>query len=445
MSSIPDALVALDAAVQAVGGLDWEAVAVRERLGALDRLETMRRRAGAAALDLLGSIERSRDPALGGATAKVVADVLRITPTEARRRIRDAGQLHHRTSLTGQTLPPLLPATAKAWDAGLLDIDHLRTIQNFIRDLPEDIHPAQVEKAEAFLAQKATELRPDQLEKVADRLTTTLNPDGTFSEDYRAAQRGFQWCGRQRADGMSIARLVATPELRAMLEAWLAAFAAPGMCNPDDQSPTVTGEPIQTAQDNDTRTHPQRQHDALAALVRGQLGDPTLGQHNGLPVTVIVSTTLEQLQSGAGQAVTAGGSLLPIPDLIRMASHSWHYLCVFDNHTERALYLGRSKRIATADQRIVLHSKDRGCTAPGCDIPGYLCQTHHVEEWADGGTTDIDRLTFACGAHHRLITPGGWTTRKRRDGTTEWRPPPQIPLPGGINDYHHPERLLPED
>jgi hypothetical protein len=244
---------------------------------------------------------------------------------------------------------------------------------------------------------------------------------------------------------MSIARLVATPELRAMLEAWLAAFAAPGMCNPDDQSPTVTGEPIQTAQDNDTRTHPQRQHDALAALVRGQLGDPTLGQHNGLPVTVIVSTTLEQLQSGAGQAVTAGGSLLPIPDLIRMASHSWHYLCVFDNHTERALYLGRSKRIATADQRIVLHSKDRGCTAPGCDIPGYLCQTHHVEEWADGGTTDIDRLTFACGAHHRLITPGGWTTRKRRDGTTEWRPPPQIPLPGGINDYHHPERLLPED
>jgi hypothetical protein len=108
MSSIHDALATLDAAVQAVGGLDWEAVAVRERLGALDRLETMRRRAGAAALDLLGSIERSKDPALGGATAKIVADILRITPTEARRRIRDTGQLHHRTSLTGQALPPLL-------------------------------------------------------------------------------------------------------------------------------------------------------------------------------------------------------------------------------------------------------------------------------------------------------------------------------------------------
>jgi hypothetical protein len=158
---------------------------------------------------------------------------------------------------------------------------------------------------------------------------------------------------------------------------------------------------------------------------------------------VIVSTTLDQLQAGAGHAVTAGGSLLPVPDLIRMAAHAWHYLCVFDNHSERAIHLGRSKRIATADQRIVLHSKDRGCTAPGCDMPGYLCEVHHVDEWADGGRTDVDRLTFACGAHHRLIKPGGWSTRKRRDGSTEWRPPPQIPLPGGTNGFHHPERLVP--
>ena len=60
-------------------------------------------------------------------------------------------------------------------------------------------------------------------------------------------------------------------------------------------------------------------------------------------------------------------------DLIRMASHSYHYLAIFDKHTEQSLYLGRTKRIASADQRIMLHSKYRGCTAPGCDVPGYLC------------------------------------------------------------------------
>lgn len=87
-------------------------------------------------------------------------------------------------------------------------------------------------------------------------------------------------------------------------------------------------------------------------------------------------------------------------------------------------------------------SKDRGCTAPGCDMPGYLCETHHVDEWTDGGHTNIDRLTFACGPHHRLIKPGGWRTRKRKDGNTEWLPPPHLPLRSGTNTYHHPERLI---
>lgn len=440
---VETALTAVDTAVSGLDAIDWDAMSVRERLAALERLETARRQVAACSLDGVGALDRCDQQTLGGVCAKVIADVIRISPAEARRRIRDAGQLQPRTTLTGQPVAPALPATAKAWDAGLLDIEHLRVIQKFIRDLPDDIHPTEVEKAEAFLAEKATELRPDQLERAADRLAVRLNPDGRFSDDYRALQRGFVWCGRQRTDGMSVGRLIATPELRAMLEAWLAKFAAPGMCNPADQIPTVTGEPSQTSVDADRRTYAQRQHDALAALVRGQLGDPKLGMHNGLPVAVVVSTTLEELQSAGGHAVTAGGSLLPMADLIRMASHAWHYLCVFDKHTNRAIYLGRSKRIATADQRVVLHAKDRGCTAPGCDVPGYLCETHHVDEWADGGRTDVDRLTFACGAHHRLIKPGGWTTRKRKDGSTEWRPPPQIPLPGGTNDYHHPERLMP--
>ncbi|MFN8071583.1 MAG: HNH endonuclease signature motif containing protein [Mycobacterium sp.] len=437
------AFTAVEAAVEALGALDWDALPVRERLEALDRLETMRRRSAAVSLDLVGSVDRSGDAALGGACAKVIADVIRISPREARHRLRDAGQLQPRTTLTGDVLPPDLPATAKAWNAGLLDIEHLRTIQGFVRDLPADIHPDTAQKAEAFLAEKATELRPDQLAKVADRLAITLNPDGKFSDDYRAAQRGFQWCGRQRPDGMSAGRLIATPELRATLDALLAKFAAPGMCNPEDQTPTVTGEPTQATVDADRRQHAQRQHDALLALLRSQLGDPKLGTHNGLPVTIIATTTVDQLCTAAGHAVTAGGTLIPMRDLIRMASHAHHYLCVFDKHTDRPLYLGRTRRIATADQRIVLHAKDRGCTAPGCDMPGYLCEVHHVQEWAEGGRTDIDDLTFACGQHHRLLKPGGWTTRKRKDGTTQWHPPPQIPLPAATNNYHHPERMLP--
>ena len=443
--AVSGALAALDAATQAVGALDFGALTVRDQLEALDRLETVRRRAIACAGDWTLAVERRGEPALGGVAHRVIADVIRISPAEARRRTREASLVCSRTTLTGQQMPAALPATAKAWHAGLLDVAHLRTIANFFRDLPEGIHPTEVEKAEAFLAEKATELRTDQLQKVADTLAVTLNPDGRFSDDYRSTQRGFSWCGRQRPDGMSIGKVVATPELRAAMDAVLAKFAAPGMCNPADQTPTVAGEPSPERAEADTRTPAQRQHDALGAMLRSVLGDPKLGQHRGLPVTIIATATVEQLSSGVGHAVTGGGIRIPMRDLIRMASHAYHYLCVFESHSERPIYLGRTKRIASADQRIVLHAKDRGCTAPGCDVPGYLAEVHHVEEWAVGGGTDIDKLTFACGPHHRLLTPGGWKTRKRKDGRTEWLPPPHLPIRPGTNDFHHPERLFGDD
>jgi len=445
MSSITDVLAGLGTAVEAVGAVDWDALPVAELLECLDHLETLRRRARACAYDGAAAVDRRDEQSLGGRSKRILADVLRVSPGEASRRIRGGAQLAPRTTLSGQQTPPELAATAKAWHSGALDGEHLRTIQKFFRELPDHVAPAQADKAEVFLAEQAAVLRPDQLEKLAAQLALRLNPDGHFSDADRARKRGFTWCGGQGPDGMSVGRLVATPELRAMIEAWAAKFAAPGMCNPDDQTSTATGEPSQEVIDRDARSYAQRQHDALAALVRGQLGDPTLGQHNGLPVTVIVSATLDQLHTGAGVAVTADGTLLPMRDVIRMASHAWHYLCVFDQHTERPLYLGRSKRIASVDQRIVLHCRDRGCTAPGCDMPGYLCEVHHVDEWVDGGLTNIDKLTFACRAHHRLIRPGGWKTRKLKDGSTEWLPPPHLPLRGGVNTYHHPERMLPQD
>jgi hypothetical protein len=411
-------------------------------LEGLDRLENAIRRQRALSHSVIHGLD---EDAVGAPVAATISDVLRISRAEARRRIRDAAQLEPRTTLAGQAVPPELSATADAWRGGVLDSDHLRAIQGFMRELPGHVAPMEAVKAEAFLVEQAALLRPDQLQILAGQLAVRLNPDGQFSDADRARKRGFTWCGRQRSDGMSVGRLIATPELRAMLDAWLAKFAAPGMCNPDDQTPTVAGEPSHQVIDRDVRGHAQRQHDALAALLRGQLGDPKLGQHNGLPVTVIVTATLDQLQTASGVAVTAGGSLLPMRDVIRMASHAYHYLCVFDRHTEQALYLGRTRRIASADQRIVLHSKDRGCTAPGCDRPGYLCEVHHVDEWTDGGHTNIDRLTFACGAHHRLIKPGGWTTRKHQDGSTQWLPPPHLPLAGGANTFHHPERMLSRD
>ena len=84
--------------------------------------------------------------------------------------------------------------------------------------------------------------------------------------------------------------------------------------------------------------------------------------------------------------------------LIRMAAHAYNYLLIFDDAKPLQLYNGRSTRLATPAQRLVLYALERGCTRPGCDVPAYWCQVHHAtKDWANGGQTDIDDLTLACG------------------------------------------------
>ncbi|MET0701012.1 MAG: DUF222 domain-containing protein, partial [Mycobacterium sp.] len=112
----------------------------------------------------------------------------------------------------------------------------------------------------------------------------------------------------------------------------------------------------------DTRTPAQRLHDAVAWGLRAGIASGELGQHRGMPVTVIARTTVEAIEQAIAAmadpavpmpapAVTGGGSALPMRDLIRMAgAGSLHYLAVFDDHSDRPLYLGRSRRIASVDQ-----------------------------------------------------------------------------------------------
>jgi hypothetical protein len=434
---------ALEAGFKRALDLRCDALTTPERLALLESCEVFRRQLSAVEHPVINQIAAQADETeLGGKLRAALANRLRVSRAEASRRIHEAADLGERRALNGEPLAPLLPATAQAQRNGDLGAGHVAVIRGFWHRLPDVVDIETRHKAEAHLARLAGEHRPDELARLADTLTDCLNPDGDFTEHDRARRRGIT-LGRQDIDGMSPISGYLTPEARATLDAVLAKLAAPGMCNPADETPCTRGTPSQAAIQGDTRGAGQRHHDALLALARTALASRELGQHNGLPASIIVTTTLQELEASAGKALTGGGTLLPMSDVIRLAGHAHHYLAIFDNGKALALY--HTKRIASPAQRIVLYAKDRGCTFPGCDVPGYLCEVHHRNRYAVNPVTDINDLTFGCGPNHKLADQG-WTTRKNAHGDTEWIPPPHLDHgQPRVNTHHHPEKLLAED
>ena len=284
---------------------------------------------------------------------------------------------------------------------------------------------------------------PKELKDNAERILFLLDQDGPEPDDAERARRRGLSKGPQGPDKMTPFKGNMTPEAWAIYEAILAKWAAPGMCNPDDEHPCVSGTPTQAQIDNDHRSLAQRQHDALVAVGRSVLESGELGQHNGLPTSIIIRTTLQDLESRAGVGVSGGGTVIPIADVIRLAAHSNLYLAVFDKATGSALDLFRARRVASPAQRIMLIARDGGCTKPGCTVPAYGSQVHHAaRDWAEDGQTNVDELGLACGPDNRMVGPGGWETRINADNDVEWIPPPDLDTgQARVNDYHRPERL----
>ena len=346
---------ALKAGMKRAVDLTFDVLTTPERLSMLQHCEEIRRVLCAVEHPLINQLAEQADPTeLGGKLAPALANRLRISRAEASRRIHEAADLGQRRALNGEPLPPVLEATAEAQRNGEIGAGHVAVIRSFWHRLPDFVDIETRHHAEAQLARLAGEHRPDELGRLADKLTDCLNPDGDFTEHDRARRRGLT-IGQQDLDGMSPISGWLTPEARATLDAVFAKLAAPGMCNPDDDQPCISGTPSHAAIQGDTRSAGQRHHDALLAAARALLASGELGQHNGLPASIIVTTTLQELEQGAGRGLTGGGTLLPMSDVIRLGSHAHHYLAIFDRGKALALY--HTKRLASPAQRIVLYAR----------------------------------------------------------------------------------------
>ena len=354
---------------------------------------------------------------------KLVAQVLSISPGDARRRVRAAAAVGPRRSMLGDPLPPRRPVLAAAQIAGAVSPLAVDLIERTLTTV-ELLAPAEVDATEQVLTAQARVFEPTELARICERLVEHVDPDGSRPREAIRADRRFLTLGRC-ADGMTKLEGRLTPAASARVRAVLEPLAAPRRTA---ESGPHGGERVVP----DPRTREQRLHDALdegcARLLRS--GDvPAAG---GVPASVIITIDAEQLlqaaTAGAGAGARAGtvevatGEVLSVREALVLATEAEIFPVVL-GAGGRPLHFGRTRRLATASQTYALIARDGGCSFPGCTVPPQWCERHHLVPWSAGGGTDIDNLTLLCGYHHGHFVQAGWTAVLDADGLPEWRPP----------------------
>ncbi len=486
------------ASVKALLDADFTMFDTAELLGLLSEREQQARADMAVDHRILAALmERATAHEIGG---KTWTDVLttrdRLSATEAARRIAAARDFGPRHTMTGEVLEPVLAACASALAAGAITSGHIAIIRTTVNKASARLDATARGQLESTLVDIASTNTPETLQKAAEHALALINPDGDGPDPARH-RRGLS-ISAQDVDGMAKVSGWVDAEFAAYLRTILDVWARPGVNNPDDEQPQHNPDPNPLDEDpaepesepepriepeaeakatpqvdstaeepevpapgapvpveppptwdpdeylRDPRTQSQRNHDALKAVLRDTLMSKKLGQHNGLPVAVVVSTTLAELEAGAGIAVTGSGTRMPMRDLIRLAEHAHHYLIVYRHHTAEPLYMGRTKRLATKAQRLLLYNRDRGCTRPGCTQAACRCQAHHANpSWNNGGLTDAPDLGLGCGPDNQLAELGWTNTIDTKTGRVHWHPPPLMDTGGDtLNHHFHPDELF---
>lgn len=112
---------------------------------------------------------------------------------------------------------------------------------------------------------------------------------------------------------------------------------------------------------------------------------------------------------------------LSLESIERLACAAGYVPILFDGG--QPLNLGRSQRLFSASQRLVLAARDGGCIADGCDRPPSWCEAHHIRHWyRDHGNTDVNDGVLLCHHHHMLVHNHGWEIT--RTGSDYWFIPP---------------------
>ena len=318
---------------------------------------------------------------------------------------------------------------------------------------PETLH-----RIEHHLTHAATTADPDFLTRLAQRLTETLDADGTepTEEALRHTQGAFI---RKPRHGLHHVEIFATTDQYEHLLTAMNIATNPRTTTPNtstnqaattgDSTAAVTGttaagcsdgtvleesarkdNQASPAPDLERRTRPQQQLDGIITAVKTALTTTHLPTTGGNRPQIIATINHHDLfpTTTAPRAPAAGTFAFTGPiaaTTLRKIACDADIIPALLGTTSEILDLGRKTRLFTPTQRLALTARDQGCTFPNCTIPAPWCEAHHITYWSHGGHTNTTNGTLLCNHHHHLIHKENWTITTT-GGTPTFIPPPHI-------------------
>ncbi len=278
--------------------------------------------------------------------------------------------------------------------------------------------------AAAQLIGEAAERTVEELARTARTVRDQLDPEGAERRfDERFERRSFRtWTD---TDGVRRGSIVFDDLGGTWAQSILDAALRPRRGGPRFVDPAEKARADELA--GDPRTNDQLAYDLFLDVLRAGAqaeSETVFGARQAGVRVVITKASLD--------AVASGGPAVGLVEEDQAALPAWligQQAC--DTGTRDAtvdargnpLDLGREARLYSTRQRVTLAIRDGGCRWKGCDRPASYCEAHHIDPYAQGGGTDIDRGILLCRFHHMELHHGGWRITRTGRGDFLLHPP----------------------
>jgi len=245
---------------------------------------------------------------------------------------------------------------------------------------------------------RAAEAIPDEYSEAEERLVEIVG--GLDAVD--TAKAVEYW--RQAMDGPG----EIDPEVQLGRRGLSASWVQGGMLKVDGWLNSTAGQAFMAGldanmpppRDGDIRTPRQRRHDALENLCRDWLDNGTTPTVGGDKPHVVFHADMPALQGIAGGLhETENGDIVDV-DTLRMIACDCSLTRIVLGPDSEVLDVGRKTRVWTTAQRRAIIARDRHCQGPGCRAKPRHCDIHHLDHWANLGTTTVEKGKLLCRPCH---------------------------------------------